>query len=100
MTTPGWLRRFEVYAICLVWPAVGLGALVGTYRMFMWSYGGRDCFRYVAIQVPFKEQWYQANPKSVLGIDTPLAHVPKYLETPGHSYGDEEGQEHFHHRNY
>ncbi|PWV22282.1 hypothetical protein C3747_1g2021c [Trypanosoma cruzi] len=97
MALPGWARRFEVYAICMIWPIATIVGLVSTYKVFMWSYGGRDCFRYVAIQEPFKEQWYQANPKTAIGLDTPLAHVPKYLSTPGHSTG---GEEHLHHRNY
>ncbi|EPY30173.1 hypothetical protein STCU_04199 [Strigomonas culicis] len=98
MGLPGWMRRCEVYAICMVWPIATVVGLVGTYRIFIWSYGGRDCFRYVAIQEPFKEEWYQANPKSALGIDTPLANVPKYLDTPG--YGPKDGSEHPHHNNF
>ncbi|KAG5495233.1 hypothetical protein JKF63_02288 [Porcisia hertigi] len=99
MGLPGWMRRCEIYAICMLWPIATVAGLVGTYRLFIWSYGGRDCFRYVAIQEPFKEEWYQANPKSALGMDTPLSHVPKYLETPG--YAVEDGaDEHPHHRNF
>lgn len=90
-------RKFELYAICMVWPVSAVTLLVGSYKLFMWSYGGKECFRYIVIQEPFKEQWYQANPKSVLGRETPLANVPQFLETPGHG---SVGETHAHHNNY
>lgn len=89
--------KLELYGICLLWPIVSIGTVVGSYKLFLWSYGGKECFRFIVIQEPFKEQWYQANPKAVLGYDTPLANVPKFLETPGH---DDGAVQHNHHNNY
>ncbi|CUG04221.1 transmembrane protein, putative [Bodo saltans] len=89
--------KMELYGICLLWPIAAVGVVVGSYKLFMWSYGGKECFRFIVIQEPFKEQWYQANPKAVLGRETPLANVPKFLETPGHDDGN---VQHNHHNNY
>lgn len=90
-------RKFELYAVCAVWPVAAVATVVGSYKLFIWSYGGKECFRYVVIQEPFKEEWYQANPKAVLGRETPLANVPKFLDTPGHGNINED---HPHHRNF
>ncbi|RHW67594.1 uncharacterized protein TEOVI_000459700 [Trypanosoma equiperdum] len=93
MAVPRWMRRFEIYAVCMIWPISTIVGIVGTYKLFMWSYGGRDCFRYVVIEEPMKGQWFQANPKSALGMDTPLANVPKFLETSPYTYDDNTGSD-------
>lgn len=94
---PRWFRKLELYSLCGVWAVVGLGSVVASYRLLMWSFGGREGFRFIVMQLPLEEEWHRANPRAVLGLDTPLSNVPKFLETPGHG---EVGKDHPHQRNY
>lgn len=91
------LKRFELYVLLAAMPAIGVAATYATFKAFIWSFGGRECFRYAVIKEPQEKDWVRANPRDVLGRDAPLSRVPDYLETPGHG---EVGAAHDHHNNF
>lgn len=90
-------KKLELYAVWAIYPAVAAATMVGGYKIFIWSFGGKECFRYTVIRQPQDNDWVKTNPKLALGRTTPLSSVPEYLETPGHNTG---GGEHDHHNNY
>ena len=84
-----------------VLPLIGIAGFIGgSFKTLVWSYGGTDCFRYALVREPMQEEWYKVNPNTLIGRATPLADVPKYLDTPGHGEGVPTGAEHPHARNY
>lgn len=93
--------KIEMAAIFSFWPICTIAAGIGAYRLLIWSYGGSDCFRYMVVQEPFKEEWFTNNPRAALGRSMPLQDTPKYLETPGHPANWlSSGEEHPHSRNF
>ena len=92
-------QKLELYAVWAIYPTVAAMTMVGGYKLFIWSFGGKDCFRYTVIRQPQDNDWVKTNPKLALGRTTPLSNVPEYLETPGHK-STSDGAGHEHHNNY
>jgi len=89
--------RLEASAIAIFYLSATAAWVYGTFKLIMWSYGGRDAFQFIVLHRPMTERWFDANPKTFIGRSTPLSDVPEYLETAGH--GDPASQ-HPHHKNY
>ena len=92
------IRKFvEVGLLASFWPCLGVSLTYFGYKVMMWSYGGREVFRFAVIQQPLEQNWMNVTPKVLLQREAPLSEVPKRLETYGH--GDA-GEEHPHSKNY
>jgi hypothetical protein len=91
------IKRLQAYSFCLIWPISAIVVSIGTYRAMIWSFGGHEAFRYFVLKEPLAKEWHTSNINAMLGRETPLSDVPKYLSTPGHG---QIGVEHPHQRNY